>query len=117
MTLFSNGMSETPDAGLRSTWSSKESVGEASRLADSELDRLIDEQSVEIDRAKRVEVLRKINQLMMDRAYFAPLVSGGYFTVWQPYLHNYYLNFSGTPRLDRAADAWLDVDRMPQDRR
>ncbi len=117
MTLFSNGMSEAPDSGLRSTWSSKGSVGRSSGLADPELDRLIDEQSVEMDRTKRVEILRKINQLAMDRVYLAPLVSGGYFTVWQPYLHNYYLNFSGTPRLDRPADAWLDVERMPQDRR
>jgi len=117
MTLFSNGMSEAPDAGLRSTWSSKGSVGRSSGLADPELDRLIDEQGIEMDPAKRVEILQKLNQLMMDRVYFVPLVSGGYFTVWQPYLHNYDLNFSGTPRLDRPADAWLDVNRMPQNRR
>lgn len=117
MTLYSNGMNEEPDSGLRSTWSSKGAFGKASGLADPELDRLIDEQSIETDRPKRVGILRKINRLAMDRAYLVPLVSGGYFTVWQPYLHNYYLNFSGTPRLDRPADAWLDVDRMPRDRR
>src|SRR5207249_3435770 len=74
MTLFSNGMNETPDSGLRMTWSSKGSVGRNSGLIDPELDRLIDQQSIEMDRAKRVEVLRKINQLMADRVYFVPLV-------------------------------------------
>jgi peptide/nickel transport system substrate-binding protein len=49
------------------------SAGVHSILKDAEIDRLFEEQSRETDRAKREALLKRIQQRVVDQAYFAPI--------------------------------------------
>ena len=108
-----NGM--TPDyidGSLYQYYSSK-GGGSAARMADAELDRLIELQRKTLDKEKRRTVMRQIQEYLLDKMYVVPTVEFGFFWINHPYLHDLVSSRSTTVQLYRAADLWLD-ERAPK---
>ncbi len=114
MSPVAGGVRPRPDADLFVLWYSKGSQNPG--VKDPELDSLIERQSRELDVAARNKLLEQINRLLLDKMYIAPSVGGGYFMVWQPFVKNLYLGYSGQAWLRKPADVWIDQARMPADR-
>jgi peptide/nickel transport system substrate-binding protein len=107
-----NGMSsDYIDASLHQYYYSK-TGGNAARIADAELDRLIELQRKTLDKQKRQKVLLQIQNYLMEKMYVVPTVELAFYWVVQPYVHNLVNSRSTTVMLYRASDVWLD-DRAP----
>jgi len=116
ITLSGGPISVPPDAGLRADWHSKGGLNK-SGVADPVLDGLIERQSVALDPAERNRILLEINRRVTDQHYFLALVAGAYFTAWQPYVKDLYLNYAGQAWFRRPAEVWLDPSAgLPQGR-
>jgi len=90
-----------------------EGAGSAARMADAELDRLIELQRKTLDKEKRRTVMRQIQEYLLDKMYVVPTVEFGFFWINHPYLHDLVSSRSTTVQLYRAADLWLD-ERAPK---
>lgn len=108
-----NGMSvDYIDASLHEYYYSK-GGGNPARIADPELDRLIDLQHGMLDKEKRHTLIRQIQEYLLEKMYVVPTVEVGMHWIMHPYVHNL-ANSRSTPlMLYRAADIWLD-DRAPK---
>src|SRR5439155_17622877 len=115
MTFAGGSISVQPDALLRNEWHSKGPINK-SGVNDLVLDDLIEKQSVALDPAERSKLLQQINRRMIDQMYFLSLVAGAYYTAWQPYLRDLYINFAGQASFRKPADVWLDPNTRPADR-
>jgi peptide/nickel transport system substrate-binding protein len=108
-----NGMSsDYIDASLHQYYYSK-SDGNAARIADPELDRLIELQRKTLDKQKRYKVLRQIQDYLIEKMYVVPTIELAFYWIVQPYVHNLVNSRSTTVMLYRAADVWLD-ERAPK---
>ncbi len=110
-----NGMSSTfIDASLHQYYYSK-GRGNYARIADPELDRLIELQRRTLDNKKRFKVLRQIQDYLMEKMYVIPTVELGFYWVKHPYIHNVVNSRSTTMMNLRAGDIWHD-ERAPKRR-
>jgi len=83
-------------------------------IKDAEIDRLADQQSVEIDRNKRREILRKMWDRELDQLFRIPQYAEFRFEIYQPWLRN--LRFGGIQGTASSyydwgaqiASVWLD---------
>jgi peptide/nickel transport system substrate-binding protein len=108
-----NGMTpEYLDASLHQYYFSK-GGGNPARIADPELDRLIDLQHRTLDREKRHKLIRQIQEYLLENLYVVPTVEFGFYWIMQPYVHNLANSRSTSVIFYRAADVWLD-DRAPK---
>jgi peptide/nickel transport system substrate-binding protein len=108
-----NGMSsDFIDASLHQYYYSK-AGGNAARITDPELDRLIELQRKTLDKAKRYKVLRQIQDHLLEKMYVVPTIELAFYWIVQPYVHNLVNSRSTTVMLYRAADVWLD-NRAPE---
>jgi peptide/nickel transport system substrate-binding protein len=104
-----NGMTpEYIDASLHQYYK-----GGAARIADPELDRLIELQRRTLDKEKRKKVVRQIQDYLLEKMYVVPTVEFGFYWIKHPYVHNLVNSRSTTVQLYRAADIWLD-ERAPK---
>jgi peptide/nickel transport system substrate-binding protein len=108
-----NGMSvDYIDASLHEYYYSKDG-GNPARIADAELDRLIELQHGTLDKEKRHKVIRQIQDYLLEKMYVVPTVEVGMYWIMHPYVHNL-ANSRSTPlMIQRGADIWLD-DRAPK---
>ncbi|MBI3001452.1 MAG: hypothetical protein HYY46_23805 [Deltaproteobacteria bacterium] len=100
------------DASLHQYYYSKGS-GNLARIADPELDRLIELQRKTLDKEKRYKVLRQIQEYLLDKMYVVPTIELPFYWIVQPYVHDLANSRSTTAMLYRAADIWLD-ERAPK---
>ena len=100
------------DASLQQYYYSK-GGGNAARIADPELDRMIDLQRRTLDKEKRKKVVRQIQEYLLEKMYVVPTVEFGFYWITHPYLHNLVNSRSTTLQFYRAADLWLD-ERVPK---
>jgi peptide/nickel transport system substrate-binding protein len=108
-----NGMSsDFIDASLYQYYYSK-AGGNPGRIADPELDRLIELQHRTLDKKRRYKVLRQIQEYLLEKMYVVPTIELGFSWVTQPYVHDLANSRSTTIMLYRAADIWLD-ERAPK---
>jgi len=108
-----NGMStEYPDAGLYQYYYSKDG-GNPARIADPELDRLIDSQHRTLDKEKRHKLIRQIQEYLLEKMYVVPTVEFGFYWIMHPYVHNLVNSRALGTVFYRAADLWLD-ERAPK---
>jgi peptide/nickel transport system substrate-binding protein len=108
-----NGMSsDFIDASLHQYYYSK-SGGNAARIADPELDRLIELQRKTLDKEKRYKILRQIQDYLLEKMYVVPTIELAFYWIAHPYVHDLANSRSTTIMLYRAADIWLD-ERAPQ---
>lgn len=108
-----NGMTpEYPDASLHQYYYSK-GGGNAARIADLELDRLIELQRRTLDKERRYKALRQIQEYLLEKMYVVPTVEFGFYWITHPYLHSLVNSRSTTLQFYRAADLWLD-ERAPK---
>jgi len=108
-----NGMSsDFIDASLHQYYYSK-GQGNYARIADPALDRLIEKQRQTLDQKERYEVLRQIQEYLLEKMYVIPTVELGFFWLRHPYLHDLVNSRSTTVMLYRAAEVWSDR-RVPQ---
>jgi peptide/nickel transport system substrate-binding protein len=104
-----NGMSpEYFDASLHQYYK-----GGAARIADPELERLIELQRRTLDEAKRRDIVRQIQEYLLEKVYVIPTVELGFYWLTHSYVHNLVNSRSTTVQLYRAADIWLD-ERAPK---
>ncbi len=108
-----NGMSsDFIDASYHQYYYSK-GRGNYGRIADPELDRLIELQRRTLDKKKRYKVLRQIQEYLMEKMYVVPTVELGFYWIKHPYVHDL-VNSRSTPMVNlRAADIWFDK-RFPK---
>ncbi len=110
-----NGMSsDFMDASLHQYYYSK-SGGNYGRIADRELDRLIELQRRTLDKKKRFKVLRQIQDYLLEKLYTIPTIELGFYWITHPYLRNIPNSRSTTVMLYRAAGIWLN-ERSPKRR-
>lgn len=108
-----NGMSsDFIDASLHQYYYSK-GGGNAARIADPELDRLIELQRKTLDKEKRHRVLRQIQEYLLDKMYVVPTIELAFYWIVHPYVHNLVNSRSTTVMLYRAGDIWVD-ERTPK---
>lgn len=108
-----NGMSsDFIDASLYQYYYSK-GGGNVARIADPELDRLIEAQRKTLDKDKRYKGLRQIQEYLLEKMYVVPTVGLGFYWIVHPYVHNLVNSRSTTVMLFRAGDIWLD-ERAPK---
>lgn len=108
-----NGMSsDFIDASLHQYYYSK-GGGNAARIADPELDRLIELQRKTLNNEKRYKVLRQIQEYLLEKMYVVPTIELAFYWIAHPYVHDLANSRSTTIMLYRAADIWLD-ERAPK---
>jgi peptide/nickel transport system substrate-binding protein len=108
-----NGMSsDFIDASLHQYYYSK-AGGNAAKLADPQLDHLIELQRKTLDKQKRYKVLRQIQDYLLEKMYVVPTIDLAFYWIVHPYVHNLVNSRSTTVMLYRAADIWLD-ERAPK---
>lgn len=109
-----NGMSpEYVDASLHQYYYSK-GGGNPARIADPELDRLIELQRRTLDPKKRDKVMRDIQDYLLEKLYVIPTVEFGFYWITHPYVRNLVNSRSTTAQLYRAAE--LEVGEGAPDR-
>ncbi|MBI2910958.1 MAG: ABC transporter substrate-binding protein [Chloroflexi bacterium] len=108
-----NGMSaDFIDRSLHQYFYSR-AGGNAARIADSQLDDLIELQRKTLDGEKRKKVLRQIQEYLLEKMYVVPTVDLGFHWAVHPWVHDIVNSRSTSVYLYRAADLWLD-ERAPQ---
>ncbi len=85
--------------------------------SDPELDRIIDLAMREMEQPKRNELYKQFQRRMIDQAYLAPFPTLAKYQVWQPWLHEFYASLSSNPSLFNSNAWWMEVERLPQERR
>jgi ABC-type transport system substrate-binding protein len=108
-----NGMgSDFIDASLHQYYYSK-TGGNAARIVDSELDRLIELQRKTLHKERRNQVLRQIQDHLLEKMYVVPTIDLGFYWIAHPYVRELVNSRSTSVMLYRAADIWLD-ERAPK---
>jgi peptide/nickel transport system substrate-binding protein len=108
-----NGMSsDFIDASLHQYYYSK-GGGNAARISDPELDRLIELQRRTLNKEKRHKVLRQIQGYLLEKMYVIPTIELAFYWIAHPYVRDLVNSRSTTVMLYRAADIWLD-ERAPK---
>jgi ABC-type transport system substrate-binding protein len=100
------------DASLHQYYFSK-GGGNPARIADPELDRLIESQHQTLDNEKRHKVIRQVQEHLLEKMYVVPTVEFGFYWIMHPYVHNLVNSRSTSVVFFRAADIWLD-ERAPK---
>lgn len=89
-------------------------------LKDPELDALIDAMNASFDLEARKQSLRRIQLLLLDRAYAIPTIDWPAYHLQQAWVHDYFVKGGSSQSFFDsfvATRVWLDVDQMPADRR
>ena len=88
-------------------------------INDPRLDELIDKQAVSLDVGEQKRAALEMQRLLIEKLYVIPTIEVGAFQVWQPWVRNYIYNIGTSEIVDQenAASMWLDVEKMPADRR
>jgi ABC-type transport system substrate-binding protein len=84
---------------------------------DPELDRLLDAASRELDDTKRNQLYVEVGKRCIEIVCVAPTVTLGQFVAMQPWLHDYAGSRSVSPSQIHAFQTWMEVDKMPANRR
>jgi len=58
-----------------------------------------------------------MQRIIVDKAYYAPIVTLTQHLALQPWVHEFFPSFSVSPELLDASRLWLDVSTMPDARR
>lgn len=87
-----------------------------SGIRDAELDRLIDQQYVELDEAKRKKQWTDIQRLLMEKLYVFPLVTQVGFVAWHPYVHGWGENRAGQAVNMSWEHTWVETAKLPSGR-
>jgi len=88
-------------------------------INDARLDELIDKQATSLDAGEQKRAALDMQRLLIEKLYVIPTIEVGAFQVWQPWVRNYIYNIGTSEIVDQenAASMWLDVEKMPADRR
>ncbi len=116
ITMGSSFVSSNPDRKLSDFWYSKGPYNK-SGINDAKLDELILKAKTIEDDAERRKAYAEAGRILMDQAYYMSTADTAYFGIVQPWVYNLYGNFAAQSQLRKPAEVWMDVDRMPQDRR
>ena len=110
------GASDTPSLGMADYW---HSTGPSNiyGVNDPQLDQFIEAALVELDDDKRSELYGRVQRHIYDNVYSISLPVLAKFQLWQPWLHEFYGTFSSNPSHFNSAAYWLEVDKMPAERR
>jgi ABC-type transport system substrate-binding protein len=100
------------DASLHQFYYSK-GGGNSARIADPDLDRLIELQRRELNKKERHKILRQIQMFLLEKMYVVPTIELSFFLITHPYIHDLINPRTGNVPLYRAADLRLD-ERAPQ---
>ena len=88
-------------------------------LQDAVLDGLLDRLAVTIDVAEQKRLALEMQRHLLEQLYLIPTVEGPGFKLRQPWVHGFVPHVSIAPFIDsaQAPSVWLDVEKMPPDRR
>ena len=102
-------------------WDVLHSTGGSNKLGfqDPELDRLLELQRSSGDLNEQKRAVRTMQELLLEKLYIIPTIDSPVYQLWQPWLKNYNYSFGGSPLIgqDNVGWMWLDVAKMPADRR
>ena len=110
------GASDTPSLGMADYWHSP-GPSNIFGVNDPQLDQFIEAALVELDDDKRSELYGRVQRHIYDNVYSLSLPVLAKFQLWQPWLHEFYGTFSSNVSHFNSAAYWLEVDKMPAERR
>jgi peptide/nickel transport system substrate-binding protein len=86
---------------------------------DPQLDRLLEAQRSSLNISDRKQAVRAMQDLLMEKLYFIPTVDAPTYQLWQPWVNNYNYDQGGSPLVGQhnLPWVWLDLAKMPADRR
>lgn len=114
--VYVTNFNATPVRVWRNWLHSKGALNKAG-INDPQLDKLIEDQARELDVARRKQLWLDLQRLLLDKVYVIPTVEQANYAAWHPWVKNLRYSLSANITLPAAQDIWLDVDRMPADRR
>jgi peptide/nickel transport system substrate-binding protein len=88
--------------------------GKAAGMADAELDRLVDAQTVEFDATKRGQLFQQIERRILDQFHKAPLGTPTVYVLNQPWVYDWVDNRSSRQAVMNPSAIWVDVDQAKQ---
>ncbi len=88
-----------------------------SQVNDPDLDRLIEAALAEADDKKRNPLFTQMQRIIVDKAYYAPIVTLAQFVAVQPWVHDFFPSWAVNPELLDASLLWVQVGTMPELRR
>jgi peptide/nickel transport system substrate-binding protein len=88
--------------------------GKAAGMADAELDRLVDAQTVEFDAAKRGQLFQQIERRILDQFHKAPLGTPTVYVLNQPWVYDWVDNRSSRQAVMNPSSIWLNADQAKQ---
>ncbi len=102
-------------------WEQLHSQSAANKMGfkDAELDRLLDLQRTSGDDSELKRAVRAMQELLLDKLYLIATIDTPVYQLWQPWTKNYNYSSGGSPLIDQqnVGWMWLDVAKMPADRR
>lgn len=108
------GLLISMDTNLRDRFHSKSPTNTA-KIADPELDRLIETFDATGDLEKRRGLARDVQKLLLEKLYAVPTIETPFFPVNQPWVRNFNFGY-GNPHAAPywlASDTWIDVKKLP----
>lgn len=87
-------------------------------INDPEMDKLVERLRVALDAKEQKDLVRRLQDLILDRVYYAPIGDGGAFNVTQKWVNDFSPNFSNQPQILMCYwSIWIDTDKLPAKRR
>jgi len=99
-----------------SKWHSR-GASNYSQINDPDLDRLIEAALGEADAKKRNELFTQMQRIIVEKSYFAGIVTLAQYVAMQPWVYDFFPSWSVSPELLDASRLWLEVAAMPEGRR
>jgi peptide/nickel transport system substrate-binding protein len=84
---------------------------------DREMDQVMDALRVETDAKKRNDLLIQAQKIVLDKAYYAPLIALSQYNAVQAWVNDYYPSYSANTAPRNMQATWMDMARLPVDRR
>ncbi len=102
-------------------WDYLHSTGVGNKLGftDPALDRVLELQRSSRDVNARKKAVRDMQELLLEKLYIIATIDIPVYQLWQTWVKSYNFNFAGSPLIHQinVGWMWLDVAKMPADRR
>lgn len=84
-------------------------------VKDPEVDDLIEKLGMVMDVNERKQIVRRLQQILLDKVYYWPLTAPRSYTLAQPWVNNYYPAYSSQVSARGQVDVmWLDANKVPK---
>jgi peptide/nickel transport system substrate-binding protein len=115
--IVSEGGLSSPASAAYASFYSTGVYAKPTGIKDADLDQLLDSQGTEFDSQKRGAIFQKVERMVLEKVYKAPISTPLLLQLQQPWIHDWAGAKNNRAVIMNPDAIWMDLEAAPSDRR